>query len=394
MRKKHLILGILILGASLAALHFGCIKGNPVGADVSTLANTTITVLVFDGTTAQNGVTIQATDPSGNTTTQVTGANGQTAFPAKLAGQWTLTVPTQGNFYLSTANVNVAAGTVGPSVSFTAQGQQLILAPVTPETYGISGANISYTITYSDSGNLAEPVSLFMTGPITQTGWTYNFNYPVLGSTNNTSQLNIVVPQGSYQQPTFTIQALRMNGTLLTSSATRAINRNYSIQTNFYLDTIANGSAQFSNVCSPSISPTTMIGNVSLSTVNAGDNTTAWVASLNISGLNVNSGVITNGSCCNLQSPAFNGQFITNDGSFSSGQTDSFQLLPGQLKQVTIVAPYCSFGGGFYCGTTLSMPTQNIIINFSLTSGVGTAQGAATMTACGTTVGTVLTLTR
>src|SRR5579859_1398913 len=205
MSKKYLALAVIVLGGlGLALSHNGCVKGNPIGADVNNLANTTIYVSVSAGVSVKQGITVIALDPSGTQTSAITDSNGNASFNAQLPGAWTITVPTQGDFYKSSMTVNVTAGTVGPSISFTAQGQNLAVSPLTPEVYGISGANITYQITYSQPSNLLEPVSLVATWPTTQTlpsGWGAQFTPMVVGDITNISLLTIVVPQGSFQQP-------------------------------------------------------------------------------------------------------------------------------------------------------------------------------------------------
>ena len=377
--------------------YLGCVKGNPIGADISTLANTTISVRVMDGAIAQQGITVQALDPSGANFMGTTDSNGLVVFEAKLAGQWQITIPTQTNFFISTASVNVVAGTVGPTVTFTAQGQQLSLSPLTPETYGISGANITYQINYLNSGNLAEPVSLLVAGPITQTGWTANFNYNVLGSTTNSAQFNVAIPQGSYQQPTFSVEAHRVgDGSLVTSTNVRAVNRNFAIQSNYYVTKPAIGYGS---------GWVTLIGNFTLSTINAGDANTNWLGTMSSelldSGTNFNTLTIFNVGCptINMSTPdgSFNGGGYQNTNS-SCGpiQQDTFLIKTGQLMSVTLVSN-CGYGPNNQLAANGRFSDQygRIKLNIKLNSAVGSISGSVTFndSTINVPIGTVFNLT-
>jgi hypothetical protein len=321
----------------LAITHWACVKGNPVGADVynpftptPTPVITTITVSVLDGTTAQAGITVVALEPSGVMHVATTDSLGVVKYTTQIFGTWNIQVPTQGNFYASDVSASVVSNTLGPSVIFTAQGQQLAVSPLTAESYGILGANITYQVTYTQPSNLIEPIVLSTAGAITEAGWTANFSPVTIGQVGNTSQLNIIVPSGSTQQPTFQVEAKRLDGTALLTSAARYISKNYSVQTNWIVNAV--GYSPSSNY--------SFIGNLNLSTLNVGDLTTTWIA--------------------NISSNSKYGSSIqTADGTYGNNLTDSFQMLPGSLKPITITSN-CFSNNPLTIMVTLSSAAANI----------------------------------
>ncbi len=99
------------------------------------------------------GVTVVLTDPSSKSTTVVSSTYGPVAFNPYpiLAGVYTVTIPTQGKYYLSSAAITEV--TNGPAASVTFQGgvESISLVSSAPQSYTVNNSSFIFTLNYNSN---------------------------------------------------------------------------------------------------------------------------------------------------------------------------------------------------------------------------------------------------
>lgn len=270
MRKVSTIrsLAALVLAAGLGL--WGCRKGGPAGADTTAKVAAKITVKVIEKGSAVAGIAVQATDPAGVTSSGVTDAQGVVVFDAERVGLWTLTVPTQGNFFHSQTQVTVDKTSTAPQVVFTADGRQFIVTELTLPQYGVFGGDVRFKVDYFQPAALKIPLVLEIedAANVFPSAWQHSFSPVTVGGTSQSSVLAITVPRGSFEEPTFKILGRRMDARDDIKTADLTVRRDFAIQSTLFIEKEISGS------------PRGLAGKISLSTLNAGDSETTWVGSL------------------------------------------------------------------------------------------------------------------
>lgn len=319
-------------GFGLVLVLVSCRKGSPTGADTTAKTAAVITVKVLDSGDPVEGLRVEATDPAAVLSSGVTDANGVVQFEAARVGVWTLTVPTQGNFYHSTAKVELDKHATAPQAVFTAEGQQLLVTELTPPEYGIFGADIRYRIEYLQPANLKIPLRLEAVGEF-PSDWSVVFSPIQIGDVSSISTLSLIVPRGSFAQPLFSINGYRTDGSRKLGTSSFRIRRTYSVQSDFYISQVQRPSH--------SQAPTTYLGNVTLSTLNAGDSLTSWVGSFRIQALEEFDGMPAPVDCHNLYYRTRVGNFATDNDAGNCDWRDnrvySFSLRSGEVEPVTLL---------------------------------------------------------
>jgi len=222
MKPEHLLIALFFLGAGIL-VEFGCVKGGPLlpydlPLPTPTPVSGAIEAGVIDNGLPVAGVTVLALDPNGDPYMAITDTFGKVGYDPSplLTGTWTLQVPTQGRYYLSTQPLTVTGGG-GYSATFMAGGQTIQVTPTTAETYGSSNTPIGYVITYDQPYNLSVPVSL-STSTDLPGSWGKNFQPVVLGAGVNSSNVTIT-KTGCYTSSfLFLFKALDFSSTLIHSS--------------------------------------------------------------------------------------------------------------------------------------------------------------------------------
>ncbi len=203
-----------------------------------------INVYVGESSNSIAGVTVFLVDPSGNTIpSQVTQSSApfNAAFQISnpIVGTWHAVVPSQkvygstsDYFYDSVQPITITNSTVLPlNVLFNDNvfSQAISVWLVSPQAiYPFGGTVLTYGVSYINSGNLNEPVSLEI-NPATSipANWQISFSNPILGTDSDSGGMTISIPCSDVK-PTFDVIGIKGNGATLTnSSSSLSISRNY-----------------------------------------------------------------------------------------------------------------------------------------------------------------------
>ena len=161
----------LVIGCQKSPAPFGITA--PMGLDRPTYTATptsgSFNIYVVDGTTLMGGVTVFLVDPTGNTITSVTqNMVGYAPFNVSSIknGIWTAGVSQQSYFGYSTIPITITNNS-GGNYYLSAASQSFAVSNITsPQYYAYNSQTIlSYGVSYSQPGNLNEPVSLSY-GPV------------------------------------------------------------------------------------------------------------------------------------------------------------------------------------------------------------------------------------
>ncbi len=215
----------LVIGCQKSPAPFGITA--PMGLDRPTYTPTptsgSFNIYVVDGTTLMGGVTVFLVDPTGNTITSVTqNMVGYAPFNVSSIknGIWTAGVSQQSYFGYSTIPITITNNS-GGNYYLSAASQSFAVSNITsPQYYAYNSQTIlSYGVSYSQPGNLNEPVSLSY-GPVSSlpTGWNVSFYPPVLGTGTgvNSGTVTVIIPANpcAIEQPVLYFTGTKLNSTV------------------------------------------------------------------------------------------------------------------------------------------------------------------------------------
>jgi|GEM_PF-6375843 len=245
--KMKTLIAIISLILGLSFWNLACKKSEtPLGVDAPhgldipsptfTPVSGNLTVNVQDGGLAVNGVTVLAVEPQGTTLTAVTSsgsANFNYNYIQVSPGQsFLLEIPTQGNYWNSSAIFNPATGNV---LTFSSN------APANPDSMTLTGqgpgspsypytalpTNIPLTLVYNQPGNLSVPLIVSALG--LPTGWGLSYPTSILGEGISSTPVSLTIPPQSYLQPALQFVGVDAGGATYVISNAVTIGRGYTI---------------------------------------------------------------------------------------------------------------------------------------------------------------------
>ncbi len=190
-------------------------------------------VQAFDKGLAVSGATVEVLEPTGDTQTASTDAQGQALFNFKYdlfqlkdLPPFSITFPTQGIYYASRI---LHAPEKGQNiVTFWSKDNRLEAVPQNGVSYSYNLQNdLVFDLRYERPGNLAVPVSLAVQN--LPSGWVVNYEKETIGDASFDSAATITVPAFSYKQPTLTFDGFRFDGENYVFSSPCTIYRGFPI---------------------------------------------------------------------------------------------------------------------------------------------------------------------